>query len=136
MLCRNSLIQQQPGIIFILYLHKGRLNGVLQAFFLSGISHLKLQDYGILSRLFWLQHNIVSSKATFPVGGYRITISQIHHKPKHKAMIKTFRLRVAARLISRIKLTEGGKRHPVHIFIHGIQIVLQQCFYEFIIIGT
>ena len=52
MLCRNSLIQQQPGIIFILYLHKGRLNGVLQAFFLSGISHLKLQDYGILSRLF------------------------------------------------------------------------------------
>ena len=47
-------------------------------------------------------------------------------------MIKPFRLRPGGTL-SCIKVAESSKGYPVHIGIHGFQIIFQQCLYEFII---
>ncbi len=48
-------------------------------------------------------------------------------------MVKALRLRRLGRLLPCIEATEGSQGHPVHISVHGLQIVLQQRLEEAVV---
>ena len=79
------------------------------------------------------QHHIITTKSTFPVRSQHIPSFQFRHQPQYKAVIETFR-QGNGRSLSRIKIAKRHHCHTVHIDIHCLYIVLQQCTEKFIII--
>ena len=48
-------------------------------------------------------------------------------------MIEAFRFRSFRRLVARIKRTESSQRSPIHIDIHGLCVIQQQCLNKCVI---
>lgn len=110
-------------IIFFLYLTERRLYGIREFFFFP-VLYFKFYDDSVgwnASALHpGFQHDVIAAKSGFAVGGDDIFIRKLYHQPKHKTMLKPFRL-LSGALFSCVKTAEDLCCHLVHVNIH--------CFY-------
>ena len=126
---RQPFRGERSLIIPFLYLPQGILYRIGQFFFFL-ILNFKLYNDGVILPLFGLQHHIVSAKPAFTVRCQHISVRQLHHHSKYKAMVESFRL-FLRRIFPRVKIAECLQCHFIHISIHRLHVIrhqgLQKC---------